>query len=55
MVIVLPSAEWIIQEGLLSVTSELLVNCLFKLAQEKVWLGELTIAIDWEKLQNKQK
>ena len=22
---------------------EVLVNCLFKLAQEKVWLGELTI------------
>ena len=22
---------------------ELLVNCLFKLAQEKVWLGELTV------------
>ena len=30
---------------------EVLVNCLFKLAQEKVWLGELT----WEvKQQNKQ-
>ena len=25
---------------------EVLVNCLFKLAQEKVWLGELTIAVD---------
>ena len=23
---------------------ELLVNCLFKLAQEKVWLGELTVS-----------
>ena len=22
---------------------EVLVNCLFKLAQEKVWLGELTL------------
>ena len=22
---------------------EVLVNCLFKLAQEKVWLGELTV------------
>ena len=25
---------------------EVLVNCLFKLAKEKVWLGELTIAVD---------
>ena len=25
---------------------EVLVNCLFKLAQEKMWLGELTIAVD---------
>ena len=35
---------------------EVLVNCLFKLAQEKVWLGELTvIAVDWDvKQQNKQ-
>ena len=23
---------------------EVLVNCLFKLAQEKVWLGELTVS-----------
>ena len=45
-----PPFRWIIQEGLLSVTSEkyvhevgLLVNCLFKLAQEKEWLGELTV------------
>ena len=41
-----PPFRWIIQEGLLSVTSEsmheVLVNCLFKLAQVKVWLGELT-------------
>ena len=27
---------------------ELLVNCLFKLAQEKVWLGELTVPIGHE-------
>ena len=38
---------------------EVLVNRLFKLAQEKVWLGELTpvmtIAVDWDvKQQNKQ-
>ena len=38
---------------------KLLVNCLFKLAQEKVYLGELTtpmtIAGDWDvKQQNKQ-
>ena len=42
-----PPFRWFIQEGLLSVTSEyvhkLLVNCLFKPAQEKVWLGELTV------------
>ena len=25
---------------------EVLVNCLFKLAQEKVWLDELTVAVD---------
>ena len=42
--ILLPSAEIIIQEGLLSVTSkkyvhEVLVNRLFNLGQEKVWLG----------------
>ena len=34
---------------------KLLVNRLVKLAQEKVWLGELTIAVDWDvKQQNKQ-
>ena len=34
---------------------EVLVNCLFKLAQEKVWLGELTIAVDLgRKAKNKQ-
>ena len=26
---------------------EVPVNCLFKLAQEKVWLGHLTIAVDF--------
>ena len=36
------------QEGLLSVTrknmcKKYMVNCLVKLAQEKVWLGELTV------------
>ena len=25
-----------------------MVNPLVKLAQEKVWLGELTIAVDWD-------
>ena len=25
---------------------KVLVNCLFKLAQEKVWLGELTVAMN---------
>ena len=38
---------------------EVLVNCLFKLAQEKVWLGELicptmTIAVDLERKAAKQ-
>ena len=34
---------------------EILFNRLFKLAQEKVWLGEMTIAVDWYvKQQNKQ-
>ena len=39
---------------------KVLVNCLFKLAQEKVWLGELTvptmtIAIDLGRKAAKQK
>ena len=43
-----PPFRCIIHEGLLSVTSEKyvheeLVNGLFKLAQEKEWLGELTV------------
>ena len=33
---------------------EVLVNCLFKLAQEKVWLGELTIAVDLGRKATKQ-
>ena len=43
-----PPFRWIIQEGLFvsykqKYVHELLVNCLFKLAQEEVWLGELTV------------
>ena len=35
---------------------EVLVKHLFKLAQEKVWLGELTVAVEWDvKQENKQK
>ena len=34
----------LIQEGFLSVTHEVLVNRLVKLAQEKVWLGEMTFS-----------
>ena len=46
-VILLPSTESF-KKVFLSVTSkkyvhEVLVNCLFKLTQEKVWLGELTV------------
>ena len=41
-VILLPSAESI-KEVLLSVISESMVNCLFKLVEEKVWLGEPTV------------
>ena len=41
--------RWIIQEGLFSYKQKyvhkVLVNCLFKLAQEKVWLGELTVPL----------
>ena len=44
MVILLPSAESF-KKGCcqLQAKDEVLVNCLFKLAQEKVWLGELTV------------
>ena len=44
-VILLPSAESF-KKGCQSEAKdvhEVLVNCLFKLAQEKVWLGELTV------------
>ena len=27
---------------------EVLVKCLVKFAQEKVWLGDITIAVDWD-------
>ena len=37
-VILLPSAE-----SIEKTVHKVLVNCLFKLAQEKVWLGELTV------------
>ena len=47
-VILLPSAESF-KKGVVSYKGkyvpEVLVNCLFKLAQEKVWLGELTVPI----------
>ena len=45
-VILLPSAESF-KKGFVSYkrkyVHEVLVNCLFKLAQEKVWLGELAV------------
>ena len=45
-VILLPSAESF-KKGCCQlqakVCAQLLVNCLFKLAQEKLWLGELTV------------
>ena len=46
MVILLPSAESFMKgccQLQAKVSARLLVNCLFKLAQEKVWLGELTV------------
>ena len=39
-VILLPSAESFKEDC----CHEVLINCLFKLAEEKVWLGELTIS-----------
>ena len=33
---------------------EVLVNCLFKLDQEKVWLGDLIVAVDLERKATKQ-
>ena len=44
-VILLPSAE-LFKKGCqlqAKYVYEVLVNCLFELAQEKVWLGELTV------------
>ena len=41
-VILLPSAESF-KKGCCQYVHEVQVNCLFKLAQEKVWLGELTV------------
>ena len=48
MVILLPSAESFKKAccQLQAYVPEVLVNCLFKLAQEKVWLGAMTIAVD---------
>ena len=45
-VILLPSAESFMKgccQLQAKVCARLLVKCLFKLAQEKVWLGELTV------------
>ena len=45
-VILLPSAEsfkMVVVSYKRKYVHEVLVNCLFKLAQEKVWLGELTV------------
>ena len=41
-VILLPSAEFV-DSYKRKYVPEVLVNCLFKLAQEKVWLGELIV------------
>ena len=44
-VILLPSAEsWVVVSYKRKYVHELLVNRLFKPAQEKVWLGELTVS-----------
>ena len=45
-VILLPSAESyrrVVVSYKVNYVHEVLVNCLLKLAQEKVWLGELTL------------
>ena len=45
-VILLPSADHsrrVVVSYKRKYVHEVLVNCLFKLAQEKVWLGELTV------------
>ena len=59
-----PPFRWIIQEGLFisykqKYVHEVLVNCLFKLAQEKVGLGQLTVPswpllLTWDVKQQKQ-
>ena len=41
-IILLPSAESL-KKGYCQLQAKVCVNCLFKLAQEKVWLGELTL------------
>ena len=43
MVILLPSPVSFKKGCCQLCVHEVLVNCLFKLAQEKVWLGELTV------------
>ena len=43
MVILLPSAESFKKGCCQLQAKEVLVNCLFKLAQENAWLGELTV------------
>ena len=42
-VILLPSAVSFRKGYKRKYVHEVLVNCMFKLAQEKVWLGELTV------------
>ena len=41
-VILLPSAESF-KKGCCQLQEKVCANCLFKLAQEKVWLGEVTV------------
>ena len=36
-------SRWVVVSYKRKYVHEVLVNCLFKLAQEKVWLGELTV------------
>ena len=46
MAILLPSADSrrVVVSYKLKYAYEVLINCLVKLAQEKVWLGELTVS-----------
>ena len=56
-VILLPSADLfkkVVVSYKRKYVHELLVNRLFKPAQEKVWLGELTIAVDLRRKATKQ-